>query len=64
MSDSQPQLFQIIDVFTGKAFAGKQLAVVTDARGLSTSRMQAIAREFNCAETSFVFPPEDPANMA
>jgi len=56
--------FHIVDVFTSEAFAGNQLAVLTDARGLSTDRMQAIAREFNFAETSFVLPPEDPANTA
>lgn len=56
--------FHIVDVFTSTAFAGNQLAVLTDARGLSTERMQAIAREFNFAETSFVLPPADPANTA
>jgi trans-2,3-dihydro-3-hydroxyanthranilate isomerase len=56
--------FQIVDVFTDRPMAGNQLAVVTDARGLDTAAMQAIAREFNFAETSFILPPSDPANDA
>ncbi|WP_199553469.1 PhzF family phenazine biosynthesis protein [Sandaracinobacteroides hominis] len=56
--------FEIVDVFTDRAMAGNQLAVVTDARGLDGARMQAIAREFNFAETSFILPPQDPANSA
>jgi trans-2,3-dihydro-3-hydroxyanthranilate isomerase len=56
--------FQIVDVFTDRPLAGNQLAVVTDARGLDTAAMQAIAREFNFAETSFILPPTDPANDA
>ncbi len=56
--------FQIVDVFTDRPLAGNQLAVVTDARGLGTATMQAIAREFNFAETSFILPPADPANDA
>jgi trans-2,3-dihydro-3-hydroxyanthranilate isomerase len=34
------------------------LAVFPDAVGLSPARMQAIARELNLSETTFVFPPE------
>ncbi len=56
--------FQIVDVFTDRPLAGNQLAVVTDARGLDAPKMQAIAREFNFAETSFLLPPADPANDA
>ncbi len=52
--------FAIADVFTGTAFGGNQLAVFPDARGLSDRAMQALAREFNFAETTFVLPPEDP----
>lgn len=54
--------FHIVDVFTDRLFGGNQLAVVTDGRGLSAQLMQTIAREFNFAETSYVLPPEDPAN--
>ncbi|MBM3732761.1 MAG: PhzF family phenazine biosynthesis protein [Acidimicrobiia bacterium] len=51
--------FVIADVFTETAFGGNQLAVFPDARGLSERAMQALAREFNFAETTFVLPPED-----
>ena len=46
------------DVFTDRRFGGNQLAVLTDARGLSPEQMLAIAREFNYSETTFVLPPE------
>lgn len=52
--------FVIADVFTDTAFGGNQLAVFPDARGLSDRAMQALAREFNFAETTFVLPPQDP----
>lgn len=39
-------------------FGGNQLAVFTDARGLDSDTMQAIAREMNLSETVFVLPPE------
>ncbi|HEX6573327.1 MAG TPA: PhzF family phenazine biosynthesis protein [Gemmatimonadaceae bacterium] len=54
--------FHIADVFTSKAFGGNQLAVVPDARGLKTEQMQALAREFNFSESTFVFPPDDSRN--
>lgn len=50
--------YYICDVFTSTRFGGNQLAVVPEASGLSDRRMQQIAREFNFAETAFVFPPE------
>lgn len=56
--------FETYDVFTETKLAGNQLAVVMDAQGLTTDQMQAITREFNLAETSFVLPPEDPNNTA
>lgn len=52
--------FVIADVFTETAFGGNQLAVFPDARGVSDRAMQALAREFNFAETTFVLPPRDP----
>lgn len=52
------------DVFTSQAYGGNPLAVVLDAQGLSTEQMQAIAREFNYSETSFVLPPKDPEHTA
>jgi trans-2,3-dihydro-3-hydroxyanthranilate isomerase len=56
--------FQTVDVFTGKQFVGNPLAVVLNAEALSTGQMQAIAAEFNLAETTFVRPPKDPAHTA
>ena len=54
--------YHTVDVFTDRAFGGNQLAVLPDARGLTTEQMTAITREFNYSETVFVLPPEDPAN--
>lgn len=48
-----------VDVFTSRALEGNALAVFTDARGLTAAEMQAIARETNLSETTFVLP--DPA---
>ena len=44
----------VVDVFTGTALAGNPLAVVMNTAGLLTEQMQAIAREFNLSETTFV----------
>ena len=49
-----------LDVFTDRLFGGNQLAVVLDGRGLSSETMQAIAKEMNFSETTFVLPPERP----
>jgi trans-2,3-dihydro-3-hydroxyanthranilate isomerase len=54
--------FVTCDVFTSRPFAGNPLLVVPDARGLSKDQMQAIAREINFSESTFVFPPDDPAH--
>ena len=56
--------FVTVDVFTGTQFAGNPLGVVLNAEGLSGGQMQAIAAEFNLAETTFVLPPKDPAHTA
>lgn len=56
--------FVTVDVFTDRQFAGNPLGVVLNAEGLSTGQMQAIAAEFNLAETTFVLPPKDSANTA
>ena len=45
-----------VDVFTDRALTGNALAVFLDAGGLSTERMQAIARETNLSETTFILP--------
>ena len=46
------------DVFTDTRFGGNQLAVFLDAAGLSSATMQAMAREMNFAESTFVMPAE------
>lgn len=46
--------YYLLDVFTGRAFAGNPLAVFPQAQGLDTRRMQAIANELNLSETVFV----------
>lgn len=56
--------YAIYDVFTDRALAGNPLAVVFDAQGLEPAAMQAIAREFNLSETTFVSPPEDARHRA
>jgi len=54
--------FVTLDVFTDRMFGGNPLAVLPDAQGLKTEQMQAIAREFNYSETTFVLPPENEDN--
>ncbi|MGA2635141.1 MAG: PhzF family phenazine biosynthesis protein [Terracidiphilus sp.] len=46
--------YSVVDVFTDTALAGNPLAVVMNDVGLLTEQMQAIAREFNLSETTFV----------
>lgn len=53
-----------LDVFTKERFRGNPLAVIADARGLDSETMQAIAREFNYSEITFVLPPANPENTA
>jgi trans-2,3-dihydro-3-hydroxyanthranilate isomerase len=50
--------YEVVDVFTDRAFAGNPLAVVLDADDLSTVQLQSIAREFNLSETSFPMKPD------
>ncbi|MCA0248850.1 MAG: PhzF family phenazine biosynthesis protein [Proteobacteria bacterium] len=56
--------FVTVDVFTNQRFGGNPLAVFPDARGMSDAEMQSLAAEFNLSETTFVLPPDDPANTA
>jgi trans-2,3-dihydro-3-hydroxyanthranilate isomerase len=53
-----------LDVFTDHLFGGNQLAVFLDGRGLAGDEMQAIAREMNFAESTFILPPEHPGSDA
>lgn len=50
--------FAQFDVFSSHPFEGNSLAVLPDARGLSDQQMQAIAREMNLSETTFILPRE------
>ena len=52
------QLF-IIDAFTSEPCAGNSAGVIVDADGLTDLQMQAIAREINSAETTFITQPVD-----
>jgi trans-2,3-dihydro-3-hydroxyanthranilate isomerase len=56
--------FETVDVFTADRFCGNPLAVFTDAAGMRTETMQALAAEMNLSETTFVLPPDDPSNTA
>jgi trans-2,3-dihydro-3-hydroxyanthranilate isomerase len=51
--------YSILDVFAERPLEGNPLAVFQDARGLSSEQMQAIAREVNLSETTFVLPEEE-----
>src|SRR5881394_3606149 len=55
--------FVQLDVFTQTPLAGNPLAIFTDGRGLNDAEMQAVAREMNLSETTFVLP-RDPATEA
>ncbi len=56
--------FVTVDVFAKTQFGGNPLAVVLNAQGVETAQMQAIANEFNLAETTFVLPPQDAKHTA
>jgi trans-2,3-dihydro-3-hydroxyanthranilate isomerase len=45
-----------LDVFTQTALAGNPLAIFPDGRGLNDLEMQALAREMNLSETTFILP--------
>lgn len=47
-----------LDVFTDRPFGGNPLSVFLDGTGLSTAEMQAIAKEMNHSESTFLFPAE------
>src|SRR6478736_756542 len=57
MSNSKRRLqFVQMDVFTSVQLEGNQLAVFADGRSLSDAEMQAIAKETNLSETTFILP--------
>ena len=49
--------FFFVDVFASRPLEGNPLAVVPDADGLDEPLMEAIAREFNQSETTFLMAP-------
>jgi trans-2,3-dihydro-3-hydroxyanthranilate isomerase len=53
---SRTLTYSILDVFAERPLEGNSLAVFHDARSLSDSEMQTLARETNLAETTFIFP--------
>ncbi|MBN3757815.1 PhzF family phenazine biosynthesis protein [Paraburkholderia sp. Tr-20389] len=53
--------FKQVDVFTSVPFKGNPLAVIFDADGLDTEKMQAIAHWTNLSETTFLLKPTDPS---
>ncbi|HEX4330677.1 MAG TPA: PhzF family phenazine biosynthesis protein [Usitatibacter sp.] len=51
--------FRIVNVFTREGrLTGNPLAVIEDATGLADATQQALARQFNLSETTFIFPSE------
>ena len=62
MADRTYEFVQL-DVFTQTPLTGNALAIFTDARGLDDGEMQALAREMNLSETTFILP-RDPATEA
>jgi trans-2,3-dihydro-3-hydroxyanthranilate isomerase len=55
--------YEVWDVFTRTPLTGNPLCIFTDARGMSDAEMQAVARETNLSETTFVLPAADPARV-
>lgn len=56
--------YSVVDVFTAEPLAGNPLAVVMNTCGLTTEQMQAIAREFNLSETTFIERREEAIEQA
>ncbi|WP_205629278.1 PhzF family phenazine biosynthesis protein [Jiangella muralis] len=53
----EPRFF-FVDVFASRPLSGNPLVVVPDADELSEPQMQALAREFNQSETTFILEPD------
>lgn len=54
----RPYRYLHLDVFTSRRFEGNQLAVFPEAAGIAPETMQAIAKEMNFSESTFVLPRE------
>jgi len=50
-----------LDVFTQTPLSGNPLAIFPDGRGLNDTEMQALAREMNLSETTFILPRDSAA---
>ncbi len=57
--------FRLLNVFTaGDApLSGNPLCVIEDASGLDAAQMQALARQFNLSETTFILPSKRAAAL-
>jgi len=56
--------FRILNVFTsGGRLSGNPLCVVEDGSGLDAATMQALARQFNVSETTFILPSKRAAAL-
>jgi PhzF family phenazine biosynthesis protein len=57
--------YRILNVFTagGARLSGNPLCVVEDGSQLDTQRMQALARQFNLSETTFILPSKRAAAL-
>jgi len=58
--------YRILNVFTvaGQRLSGNPLCVFEDGRELDDATMQALARQLNLSETTFILPPESPGAAA
>jgi trans-2,3-dihydro-3-hydroxyanthranilate isomerase len=58
--------FRILNVFTAgeDRLSGNPLCVFEDGRSFSDTQMQALARQFNLSETTFILPPSSPQATA
>jgi len=59
LSAHQAYDYSLVDVFAERPLEGNQLAVFSDARGLSTEEMQSLAHETNLSETTFILPRDE-----
>jgi PhzF family phenazine biosynthesis protein len=58
--------YRLVNVFTRNAdpLSGNPLCVFEDGSGLDDATMQALARQFNLSETTFLLPPTLPGAQA
>src|SRR3954463_11138996 len=57
--------YRTLNVFTtgGARLSGNPLAVIEDGSGLDAAQMQALARQFNLSETTFILPSKRAAAL-